>query len=214
MAVSGSPIKNSNTDRAVKMVMEATGAYKQEFYKLSEYTIGSCQACLGCVKTNRCVIQDDGVMLAEKTFKADILIIGGFTPYSSLDSRTMAFMERLYPLHHRHGLMAGKPGAAVITCAMPPGHENLPPACETGMKSVQSFMLEEGMKFIGGVRVMGNVPCLRCKYESQCRVSGLKMIHGPEATKESIGLNTLEDDQQTVAALQKLGEDLAAACSC
>ena len=38
--------------------------------------------------TNRCVINDDGVMLAEKVKEADAHVIAGFTPYSTLDSRT------------------------------------------------------------------------------------------------------------------------------
>ncbi|MBU0968878.1 MAG: flavodoxin family protein [Proteobacteria bacterium] len=212
LGISGSPIKNSNTDRAVKMVMAATMAGKLWFYKLSDYQISPCNACLGCVETNRCIINDDGVMLAEKAFKADVIIIGGYTPYSSLDSRTKAFLERLYPLRHRHGLMAGKPGAAVVTCAIPPGKQGMPPACENGLQAIQSYMLEEGMRYVGGVSVLGNVPCIKCKGGIQCQVSGLKMIHGPDATVEKVGVNTLEDNPETVAALKKLGEDLAAAC--
>lgn len=208
LAVSGSPIENSNTDRAIKIVMEATGTKKQEFFKLSDYTISPCNACLGCVETNSCIIKDDGVMLAEKAYKADILIIGGYTPYSTLDSRTKAFIERLYPLHHRHGLMAGKPGAAIITCAIPPGKEGMPSACENGLSAIQYYMMGEGMKFVGGVSISGNVPCVNCSTGIQCQVSGLKMIHGPDATLESVGINTLEDDADTVSALKKLGEDL------
>ncbi|MDH5524624.1 MAG: flavodoxin family protein [Desulfobulbaceae bacterium] len=210
LAVSGSPIKDSNTDRAVKMVMAATGAIRQDFFKLSDYTIAPCNACLGCVETNRCVIKDDGVMLAEKAFKADIIIIGGYTPYSTLDSRTKAFLERLYPLRHRHGLMIGKVGAAVVTCAIPAGRAGMPPACENGLNAIQYYMMEEGMKYVGGVSVMGNVPCVKCNTGIQCQVSGLKMIHGPAATVESVGISTLEDDPATVAALHKLGEDLVA----
>ncbi len=208
LAVSGSPVENSNTDRAVKIVMEATGAKKQEFFKLSDYTISPCNACLACVETNSCVIEDDGVMLAEKAYKADIIIIGGYTPYSSIDSRTKAFIERLYPLRHRHGLMAGKPGAAIVTCAIPPGKEGMPPACESGLSAIQYYMMEEGMKFVGGVSILGNVPCVKCRTGIQCQVSGLKMMHGPDATVESVGINTLEDDADTVFALKKLGEDL------
>lgn len=211
IGISGSPIKNSNTDRAVKMVMGATMARKQWFYKLSDYKISHCNACLGCVESNRCVIDDDGVMLAEKAYKADVIIIGGYTPYSSLDSRTKSFLERLYPLRHRHGLMAGKPGAAVVTCAIPPGKEGMPPACENGLMAIQNYMMEEGMRYVGGVSVLGNVPCVRCKSGIQCQVSGLKMIHGPDATTEKVGINTLEDNPETVAALKKLGEDLLAA---
>ena len=106
--------------RTIKAVLDATGLEK-EFIKLIDYAVAPCKACLGCVKTNRCVIEDDGILLAEKAKEASALIIGGFTPYSSLDSRTKAFIERLYPLRHVHGFMRGKPGGAVITCAIPPG---------------------------------------------------------------------------------------------
>ena len=120
LGVSGSPIKHSNTDRALKAVLDATGC-ESEFVKLSDYTVEPCRACLGCVKTNKCVIKDDGIDLAEKVRAADALVIGGFTPYSTIDARTKAFLERLYPLRHVHGFMAGKPGGAVITSSVPEG---------------------------------------------------------------------------------------------
>ncbi len=210
LGVSGSPIKDSNTDRALKIALQATG-HKTEFVKLSDYTVGPCDACLGCIETNRCVIKDDGVMLTEKVYKANALIIAGWTPYSSIDSRTKAFMERLYALRHRHGLMAGKPGAAIVTSAIPPGQEGMPPAGELGLGAIQSYMLEEGMVFVGGVNVLGNVPCVNCGDDNQCSVSGLKMIFGRDASIEKVGINRLEDSPETIAALEKLGRDIGAA---
>ena len=79
LGVSGSPIKNSNTVRALRVVLDATGC-ETEFIKLNDYTVEPCRACLGCVETNRCVIQDDGIALAEKAKAADVLVIAGFTP--------------------------------------------------------------------------------------------------------------------------------------
>lgn len=93
LGVSGSPIKNSNTDRAVKTVLEATGA-ETEFIKLSKLQIEPCRACLGCVDTNECVIGDDGNLLAQKAKEADGLVVGCFTPYSMIDGRTKAFWFR------------------------------------------------------------------------------------------------------------------------
>lgn len=210
LGVSGSPIKNSNTDRALQIALEATG-HTTEFIKLSDYTVGSCDACLNCIETNKCVIKDDGVMLAEKAYKANALIIAGWTPYSSIDSRTKAFMERLYPLHHRHGLMAGKPGAAIVTSAIPPGLEGMPPAGELGISAIQSYMLAEGMNYIGGVNVVGNVPCVHCGDNNQCSVSSLKKLYGPDVSIEEMGLNQLEDSPETIAALEKLGKDIGTA---
>ena len=209
LGISGSPIKNSNTDQALLKVLSATGL-ETEFIKLKDYTVAPCQACLGCIKTNRCVIEDDGILLAEKAKEADALIIAGFTPYSSLDARTKAFIERLYPLRHLHGFMRGKPGGAIITCAIPPDNQMLPPACDFGINAIKFYMMEEGMDFVGEVRVSGNVPCIRCGYGDECEVSGLKMIYGPEATVASIGVNTFAAQPESVAAAEQLGKNIRA----
>jgi len=208
LGVSGSPIKNSNTDRALKLALESSGL-ETEFIKLKDYTIAPCQACLGCIETNKCVIEDDGILMAEKARKADALIIAGFTPYSSLDARTKAFIERLYPLRHTHGYMAGKPGGAVITCAVPADNEMLPPACDFGVNAVKFYMMEEGMEFVGEVRVKGNVPCIKCGHGDECKMSAVKMLHGPEATVSSVRVETFEDQPEAVEAAIKLGKDIA-----
>ncbi len=208
LGVSGSPIKNSNTDRALKLALESTDL-ETEFIKLKDYTIAPCQACLGCIKTNRCVIEDDGILLAEKAKEADALIIAGFTPYSSLDARTKAFIERLYPLRHTHGYMAGKPGGAIITCAVPADNEMLPPACDFGVNAIKFYMMEEGMEFVGEVRVNGNVPCIKCGHGDECKMTGIKMLYGPDATVASVGINTFEDQTEAMKAAVKLGKDIA-----
>lgn len=210
LGVSGSPIKDSNTDRALKIALAATGV-KTEFIKLSEYNIQPCNACLGCKETNSCVQKDDGTLLTNKAFKADALIIAGFTPYSSIDSRTKLFMERLYPLHHRHALMSGKPGAAIVTCAIPQGHEGMPPACENGISAIQNYMMAEGMNFIGGISILGNVPCVGCGKKNQCGVSAIKMLFGKDATPENVKINSVENNPEAITALEKLGTDIVAA---
>ena len=209
LGVSGSPITNSNTDRALRLALASTGL-DTEFIKLKDYTIAPCQACLGCVKTNRCVIEDDGILLAEKAREADALIIAGFTPYSSLDARSKAFIERLYPLRHRNGYMAGKPGGAIITCAVPAGSEMLPPACDFGINAIKFYMMEEGMDFAGEVRVYGNVPCIKCGHGDECRMTGITMLYGPDATVASVGVKSFEEQPGAVQAAVELGKGIAA----
>jgi multimeric flavodoxin WrbA len=210
LGVSGSPIKNSNTDKALRAVLEATDL-ETEFIKLTDYTVAPCLACLGCVKTNRCVIQDDGILLAEKAKEAEALVVAGFTPYSTLDSRTKAFIERLYPLRHTHGLMAGKPGAAVITSCVPEDNKELPPAAEMGVNAVMFYMMEEGMRFVGALKIQGNVPCVRCGFGGECRMSGLKMLYGPMATVDTVGIKAFESRPQNLDAAKELGVKLAEA---
>ncbi|OBZ34320.1 flavodoxin family protein [Methanohalophilus sp. DAL1] len=208
LGVSGSPIKDSNADRALKAALEATGM-EYEFVKLIDYTVAPCKACLGCVKTNVCVIKDDGIALAEKAKEADALIIAGFTPYSTLDSRTKAFIERLYPLRHQYGFMQGKPGGAIITSAIPKDFEMMPPASDNGINAITYYMMEEGMEAVGSVRILGNNPCVRCRFGDECDMSGIKMMFGPDATKESVGINKFEDQPEAVNAAKELGKNIA-----
>ncbi|GAB6062482.1 flavodoxin family protein [Deferrisoma palaeochoriense] len=210
LGVSGSPVPNSNTDRIVKAVLEATGL-ETEFVKLKKYDVAPCQACLGCVETNRCVIQDGGIELAEKAKDADALVIGGFTPYSSLDARTKAFIERLYPLRHKHGFLRGKPLAAVVTSAVPRGAEGLPPAADFGVGAIKFMAMEEGMEYVGEVVMDGNVPCVKCGYGNECVMSAIPMLYGPEATVESVGIKTFEDRDTVVEEARALGRKIAEA---
>lgn len=210
LGVSGSPIRNSNTDRALQSVLDATGL-ETEFVKLIDYTVAPCKACLGCVKTNRCVIQDDGIMLAEKVRAADALVVAGYTPYSTLDSRTKAFLERLYPLRHLKGFMAGKPGAAVVTSCVPEDNKQLPPAAEMGVNAVAFYMIEEGMHFVGALKVQGNVPCIRCGFGDECKMTGVKMLYGPMACVDSVGVKKFEEQAVAIHGTEELGRKIAEA---
>lgn len=49
LGISGSPIKNSNTDRLVQAVLNSSGL-SSEFIKLSKINVRPCVACLGCKK--------------------------------------------------------------------------------------------------------------------------------------------------------------------
>jgi multimeric flavodoxin WrbA len=211
LGVSGSPINNSNTDRAVLAVLEATGVADTEFVKLSNYRLDPCRACLGCANTNRCVLDDDGNLLAGKVRDAAALVVGGFTPYSSLDARTVTFLERLYPLRHRKGLMQGKPGAAVITTCVPEAdNPMLPPAGDMGVNAIRFYMMEEGMEFLGAVKISGNVPCMKCGRGDTCKTSGVKMLYGADATTESVGIHVLEDQLDIFEQARALGRELGA----
>ena len=210
LGVSGSPIEDGNTDRALRAALEATGL-ETEFVKLKDYSIQPCIACLKCVDTNVCILNDGGNLLAEKAKEADALIIAGFTPYSTLDSRTKSFIERLYPLRHKYGFMQRKPGGIIATCAVPEECDMLPPACDNGINAIAYYMMEEGMEVVGSVKVLGNVPCIRCGYGDECDMSGIKMMLGPDETVESAGVNRFEDQPEAVKAAKEMGQAIAEA---
>ncbi|MCC7495317.1 MAG: flavodoxin family protein [Fimbriimonadaceae bacterium] len=210
LGISGSPVPRSNTDRAVQTVLTATGL-PTKFVKLSDYNLEPCRACLGCLETNTCVVADDGRELAEMFRAASAFVLGAFTPYSSLDARSKAFMERMYCLRHQTGLNRGKVGAAVITTACQPGAPQLPPAAETAGAQIAFWMMEEGITAVGTMVLLGNVPCIRCGHGDQCEMSGVRMLHGPDATVESVGVQTFGDDPASLTEAKALGQQIRVA---
>lgn len=107
LGISGSPIPNSNTDRVVQAVLDASGL-EAKFVKLSALHVGPCRACKACVEDNLCKVQDDFPALALKVEAAQALVIGGYTPYGMLDAFTKAFLERLWSMRHVENLNQGK----------------------------------------------------------------------------------------------------------
>lgn len=204
LGISGSPIKNSNTDRAVREILQHSGL-ESEFIKLSDLNFEPCRACLGCVQTNECVVKDDAQMLAKKFRAAKAFVLGGFTPYSSLDARSKMFMERMYCLRHQTGLNRGKIGAAVITTACPPDVPGLPPAAQTASSQIGFWMMEEGMVNLGTLVILGNVPCIKCGHGDECPMSGVKMLAGADATVASVGVRRFEENEDLLQEAQKLG---------
>ena len=167
LGISGSPVPESNTDRAVKHILKHTGL-ETEFIKLSTLELVPCRACLCCTDDNECPVNDDGKRLAEQFSAADAFVIGAFTPYSSLDARTKTFMERMYCLRHQKGLNRGKCGVSVITTATPDANAGLPPAAQTARAQIDYWMQEEGMKHLGALVLHGNVPCIVFGHGDDC----------------------------------------------
>ena len=77
LGISGSPLPNSNTDRAVRCVLEATGL-TTAFVKLSNLRMEPCRACLACKDTNQCVVQDDAQALSEQFRTAKAFVLGTY----------------------------------------------------------------------------------------------------------------------------------------
>lgn len=207
IGISGSPVPNSNTDRAIELILKHTHL-TTEFVKLSEFDFEPCRACLACVKTNRCAIEDDGQALADKFRAAKGFVLGGYTPYSSLDARTKMFMERMYCLRHKTGLNRGKPGVSVVTSAYPVGAQGLPPAAHTAQSQIGFWMTEEQMVDLGSMVVLGNMPCIRCGFGDDCELSGVRMIGGADATVASVGVKSLESDCSLIEVAMELGARL------
>ena len=186
LGISGSPIKNSNTDRLVRAILAETGC-ETEFVKLSDIMVRPCTGCKGCVPDNVCKVEDDFPVLSAKIQGARALVLGAYTPYGQIDAFTKALLERFWSLRHVTNRLRGKLCATVLTSLMP------------GMAGPinQALAMEivnyEEMVLLGQVTVPGNLPCLSCGRGDDCRQSAVPLMYGEDARAADHGYSRVED---------------------
>ncbi|MCE7744541.1 MAG: flavodoxin family protein [Candidatus Heimdallarchaeota archaeon] len=181
LGVSGSPIINSNTDRAVKAVLDASGL-ETEFVKLSEINVRPCLACKECVKDNICKVDDDFPALAKKVKEAQALVIGAYCPYAQIDGFTKAFLERLWSMRHEHNLNAGKYVVIIVNgIAVPKSYlffkraRRAMTSREEVLNAIAREMEMENMEVVSKIKIRGNVPCLTCGKGYFCKMSAARL---------------------------------------
>ena len=188
LGISGSPVKNSNTDRVVQAVMDATGL-ESEFIKLSKINVRPCLACKKCVPDNICKVKDDFQELAEKIKKAKAIVIGAYTPYGQIDAFTKALLERFWSFRHVNNLLKGKLCATVLTGLDP---STLDSINQSLAMEVRDF---ERMELVGQLSFPGNLPCLSCGEGDSCEMSAVKLLYGPDARTPDYGYLRAEDQK-------------------
>ena len=199
LGISGSPVKNSNTDRLVQAVLTASGL-ESEFVKLCDFSIAPCRACKRCVRDNICKVDDDFPALAEKVKQAGAMVIGAYCPYSSLDGFTKAFMERLWSMRHVTNLSRGKLMVTIVTGLMEPIRDQVSQAL------AMEIMLEQ-MELVGQLKVDGNVPCLTCGQGDVCEMSGARVLFPEDKISAKLCVKVEDQTEVWEEALQ-LGRTL------
>ena len=202
IGISGSPIKNSNTDRLIQAVLESSGL-STEFIKLSKINVRPCIACLGCKKDNICKVKDDFPELSEKVRKAGAIVVGGYSPYGAVDGFSKAFLERLFSLRHQNGLNRGKL-AVVVTTGIGRGA----PGLEEASNQIAHALKLEGMDVLGQLKVIGNPECMVCGYGESCPMSALPWIFGDDTQVTSDKFSNIEDQTETWEQAKILGKEI------
>ena len=119
LLVNGSPHKNGGTARSLSIVEEElrrTGIETVWFHLGTELVRG-CIACQRCSGTNRCRFDDDRCNeLIELMLSCDGMIIGSPVYFAGPNGALLALLDRAFYATCNYGqLMAGKPGAAVVS---------------------------------------------------------------------------------------------------
>ena len=94
------PRSNSDilTERLVAGAKDA--GHQVEQISLKGQTIGFCKGCMACQKTQKCVIKDDAVAIAEKVKNADTLVFVTPIYYYEMSGQMKTLLDRMNPLYN------------------------------------------------------------------------------------------------------------------
>ena len=90
----------SNSDILADKVFEGAkdAGHNVEVISLKDKTVGFCKGCLACQTTQKCVIKDDAVEIAEKVKNSDTLVFTTPIYYYEMSGQMKTLLDRLNPL--------------------------------------------------------------------------------------------------------------------
>jgi multimeric flavodoxin WrbA len=210
LGISGStrPEEQSGVHTLVKTVLDATG-FDYDLVSLRGKRITGCIACLGCVKTNVCVLDDDLKPLRTAIAEADAYVIGAPNFYSGLNGATHNLLERWYQFRHRTGdTLWGKLAVAVGVG----GSGGEFPANE-----IEKYLLYSFVETVAKVTGQGAASCFTCGYGESCKVGVPYMLFGegakitedmiPRVTKQPEVMKAAEDAGKELGRRLREGHD-------
>ena len=91
----------SNSDRLAEELLRGAkeAGHDVELISLKGKTVKFCIGCLACQKTQKCVLKDDAVEIAEKVKNADTLVFATPIYYYEMSGQMKTLLDRMNPLY-------------------------------------------------------------------------------------------------------------------
>lgn len=101
LIISTSPRKGGNSDTLAEEFARGAreGGSQVEKIELYNKTISFCRGCMACMKTNRCVLQDDANAIAQKMRTADVIVFATPVYYYEMCGQMKTMLDRSNPLY-------------------------------------------------------------------------------------------------------------------
>jgi len=100
LGIAGSPRRDGNTDHLLQQVI--AGASSQgadtEIVTLSNLRISPCRHCDGCIKTGKCVVDDDMQLLHIALREVDCVVLASPIFFMGVTAQTKAMIDRCQAL--------------------------------------------------------------------------------------------------------------------
>ena len=101
LVISTSLRANSNSDLLTERLIAGAkdAGHEVEHVSLKGKELKFCIGCLSCQKTQKCVLNDDAVLIAEKVKNADTLVFATPIYYYEMSGQMKTLLDRLNPLY-------------------------------------------------------------------------------------------------------------------
>ena len=101
LVISTSPRKGGNSESLADAFIDGAMQAGNDVEKICLYdtTINFCKGCMGCLKTNRCVIHDDADIIAQKMRYVDVVVFATPIYYYEMSGQMKVMLDRANPLY-------------------------------------------------------------------------------------------------------------------
>ena len=101
LVISTSPRRGGNSDTLADAFIQGAreAGHRVEKITLRDKTIGFCNGCLTCVKTQRCIIHDDTEPIVQKMLAADVIAFATPIYYYGMCGQMKTLLDRSNPLY-------------------------------------------------------------------------------------------------------------------
>jgi multimeric flavodoxin WrbA len=115
IGINSSPIKGSNTEAALKAVLEGARSRGAavELVRLYDLDVAPCDGCDACLSGGGCVIDDEGKALMERVEAAQAVVFATPIYWYAVSGVLKNLIDRTYYAYH-HKAMAGKRVVALM----------------------------------------------------------------------------------------------------
>ena len=100
LVITSSLRANSNSDALADSFADGakSSGNTVEVISLKDKSISFCRGCMACQKTQKCVIRDDAIEIAEKINKSDVAVFPTTVYYSELAGQLKTLLDRCNPI--------------------------------------------------------------------------------------------------------------------
>lgn len=98
IAFNASPRNKGNTAWTIGQILESAQEHGAEtmLWNAGDLDIKPCRGCLGCVQTDKCVVNDDMQELYREIEQADMIVLGTPVYMGQMNAQAKTFTDRLF----------------------------------------------------------------------------------------------------------------------